>query len=62
MPKIPEVPNFLWFSIFSGIVVFILIEIFRPEIVQFKDTFRKKVKIDDAKNGIAPLTLGVVHN
>ena len=57
----PQIPNFLFFSIFSGLIVFILIEIFRPEIIGFKDTFRQKAKIEDAKKGIAPVLSGIKH-
>ncbi len=50
--NLPEIPNFFFFSVLSGIIILILIEIFRPEILGFKDTVRKMMKIEDAKKGI----------
>ena len=52
---LPQVPNFFFFSIVSGIIVLILMEIFRPEILGFKDQVRKNIKIEDAKKGVAPI-------
>lgn len=49
----PEVPNFFFFSILSGLIVLLLLEIFRPEILGFKDAVRKNIKIEDAKKGVA---------
>lgn len=51
----PEIPNFFFFSILSGIIVLVLLEIFRPEILDFKNVVRQNIKIEDAKKGVAPI-------
>ena len=53
MASFPDVPNFFFFSILSGIIVLILMEIFRPEILGFKERVRKNVNNDMRVN---PLT------
>lgn len=49
----PEIPNFFFFSVLSGIIVLILLEIFRPEILGLKDKIRKAAKLD-TNHGVSP--------
>lgn len=49
----PEIPNFFFFSVLSGIIVIVLIEVFRPEILRFKDDIRKNIKLD-TNHGVSP--------